>query len=192
MDPGAPVSVDPVSSSGHNNDSLPRASIIKWEFRPKHQHSPLTAYWYDAEQKPKLPEELEEGRFLPEAGNLIIGTKATLLIAGHYWDSPRIIPESRLREIGKPPRLLERAPGSGSMEDNHHLEFIMAAKGEKPADFPKSNFAYAGPMTETLQLGNVALRVGRRIEWDAVNLKVTNLDEANRYIRREARKGWAI
>jgi hypothetical protein len=56
-----------------------------------------------------------------------------------------------------------------------------------------SNFVdYAGPFTEAVLLGNVALRVGARIEWDSRNLRVTNNQDANRYVRREYRRGWEI
>ena len=55
-----------------------------------------------------------------------------------------------------------------------------------------SNFDYAGPMTESVLLGNVAVRAGKKIEWDAKNLKVTNCPEAAPIIHREYRKGWEL
>jgi hypothetical protein len=55
-----------------------------------------------------------------------------------------------------------------------------------------SNFDYSGPMTETVLLGNVALRAGQKIDWDSKNLKVTNLPEANRFVRKSYRKGWDV
>jgi hypothetical protein len=68
------------------------------------------------------------------------------------------------------------------------LEWIAACKGGPPA---YSNFGYAGPLTEAVLLGNVALRVGKKIEWDGADLKVRNAPEAARFIRREYRKGWS-
>ena len=88
-----------------------------------------------------------------------------------------------MKEIGKPPQMLERSPG-------HVLEWIMAAAGEQPRDYPKSNFAYAGPFTETVLLGNVALRVGRRLEWDGEQMEFTKVPEANEYVSKEYREGW--
>jgi hypothetical protein len=183
MDPGYPTAVEPVAMSEMNNETFPKASMLRWEFPGKGDRPGFVSYWYDGGLKPARPAELEAGRKLPDTGNLFVGTNATLLIQGDYGDSPRIIPETKMKEIGKPPRTLERSPGN-------YAEWIAAVKGDKPVDYCKSNFGYAGPMTESILLGNVALRVGRRIEWDGANLKVTNLPEANKYINKEYREGW--
>jgi hypothetical protein len=68
----------------------------------------------------------------------------------------------------------------------------MACKGEKPIGFARSNFAYAGPFTETILLGNIALRVGQRLEWDAKNMAFPNLPEANVFVSKEYREGWNV
>jgi len=88
-----------------------------------------------------------------------------------------------MQQIGKPPQKLERSPG-------HVKEWILAVAGEKPLDYPKSNFAYAAPFTEAVLLGNIALRVGRRLEWDGKAMKFTNLPDANQYLTKEYRAGW--
>ena len=72
---------------------------------------------------------------------------------------------------------------------HHYLEWIDACKGGQPA---WSNFDYAGPMTEAMLLGLVALRTGEKIEWDAKKMRVINLPEANKLVRREYRKGWVL
>jgi len=185
LDPGLPTAVEPVAATPATDESFPVASVIKWEFPAKGWRPAFTAYWYDGQLKPRLPKELEYGRRLPNTGNLYIGTKGVLLVAGDYNDSPRLIPESKMEKVGKPKRLLERSPG-------HVLEWIMACRGEKPLDYPKSNFAYAAPFTEAVLLGNVALRVGRRIEYDARNLRITNLPEANQLLTKSYRKGWDV
>ena len=120
---------------------------------------------------------------MPSTGNLFVGTKGKILVSGSYGDSPRIIPEAKLKEIGKPKRLLERSPG-------HYNEFVMAALGQKPLDFPKSNFGFAAPMTETIALGNIALRMGRAINWDGPNMRITNLPEAEKLLTKEYPEGW--
>jgi predicted dehydrogenase len=183
LDPGHPDSIEPVALSPITAEAFPNASMIKWEFPRKGRRRAFTSYWYDGGLKPEKPEALELARELPTTGNLFIGTKGTLLVSGDYGNSPRIIPESRMKEIGKPPQLLERSPG-------HIEEWVLASRGEKPLDFPKSSFSYAGPFSEMILLGNVALRVGRRIEWDGPNMQVTNLPEANQYINKEYRQGW--
>jgi hypothetical protein len=100
-----------------------------------------------------------------------------------------MIPEARMVEYGVPPQKLTRSPG-------HYEEWINACKGGPAA---ASNFDYAGPLAEAVLLGNVALRVDLRRElttakllWDAPNLRVSNLEEANKFIRREYRQGWNL
>jgi hypothetical protein len=71
----------------------------------------------------------------------------------------------------------------------HHEEFIAACKGGPPAG---ANFDYAAPLTEIVLLGNVALRLGKPIQWDSKNLTATNAPEASQFIRRQYRKGWDV
>jgi hypothetical protein len=122
-------------------------------------------------------------RNLPETGALFLGTKAAILSSGDYGDSPRLIPEATAREIGRPPRMLERSPG-------HYEEWRLACLGEKPKDFAGSNFAYAANLTETILLGNLALKMGRKLEYDSANVKITNVPEANAFVNKEYRQGW--
>ena len=185
LDPGHPISVECTEASEPTGDVYPKKSIIKWEYAARNGRPAFASFWYDGGNKPPRPAELEADRNLPETGNLFIGTKATIMIQGDYGDSPRIIPEAKMKEIGKPPRMLERSPG-------HYREFYMAVAGEKPIDFPKSNFSYAGPMSESIILGNVALKagVGKKLMWDGPNLQVTNMPEMNKYVNKEYRNGW--
>ena len=88
-----------------------------------------------------------------------------------------------MKEIGKPPKMLERSPGN-------YVEWVSAAKGEKPLDYCKANFGYSGPMTECMLLGNIAMRMGRKLDWDGPNLRVTNVEEANKFVNKEYRDGW--
>jgi len=185
MAPTWPAAVEPVAMTPMNGETFPNAAVVKWEFPAHNGHPAWTAYWYDGELRPPLPPQLEPGRNLSNLGSLFIGTKAAILCQGAYGDSVRIIPEAKMKEIGRPKPLLERSPG-------HIVEWLMAVAGQKPLDYPKSNFAYAAPMTETILLGNIALRVGRRLEWDGRNLRFTNLPEANQYITKEYRDGWKV
>jgi hypothetical protein len=82
----------------------------------------------------------------------------------------------------KPPKSLPRSIG-------HREEWISACKGGDPAG---SNFDFAGPLTETVLLGNLAIRCGEKLYWDTTNMKVTNNPEANEYIRRQYREGWSL
>jgi len=183
LEPGHPTSVEPIAATPITEEAFPSAAIIKWEFPANRRRPRFTAYWYDGKLQPPRPPELEPDRRLPDTGNLFVGTKGTIMVQGDYCNSPGIIPDTRRREVGKPPKLLERSPGQ--ME-----EWVLAAKGEKPLDYARSNFAYAGPFTEAVLLGNIALRIGRRLEWDGPNLEFTNLPEANAYVTKEYRAGW--
>ena len=91
-----------------------------------------------------------------------------------------------MKEIGLPPKKLERSPG-------HHEEWVMAIKGEKPWDFPKSNFTYAGPMTELMLLACLAIKLdkpGSKIECDPVKREVKT-KEAVAMLSRKPRQGWS-
>jgi hypothetical protein len=162
---------------------------IKMTFRPKADRPGFTTFWYEGkladggDNMPPTPEELRSaGRKLPRTGNLIVGTKGKMLVEGDYWDSPRLIPEAKAKEFGKPKRRLERSPG-------HHQEFIAACKGEKPREFSQSNYSYSGPMTANVQLGNLCARAGKKLELDEQG-KITNDAAVNDLAWREPRKGW--
>lgn len=181
LDPGQPTSIEPIALTNVNKESYPKAAMLKWEYPAKGSRPAYTSYWYDGGLRPRVPDVLEPDRKLPDTGNLVVGTKLTLLVAGDYGDSPRIIPEAKMKELGKPPQLLERSEG-------HFKEWVMACVGEKPVDYPKANFDYAGPHTANVLLGNIALRVGRKLEWDGT--KFTNIPDANQYLTKEYRDGW--
>jgi hypothetical protein len=164
-------------------ETAPKASIVRFEFLAREGFPPLMLTWYDGGLMPQRPAELEEGRKFGEADdNLFIGDKGKML---NY----RLIPEARQKEYGKPPQKLPRSPG-------HHKEWINACKGGEPA---RANFDWAGPLTEVVLLGNIALKMekqlyekGLKLHYDGPNMKVTNLPEANKYIRDEYRVGWSL
>ncbi len=173
-----------------NTESYPRASIVRYEF-PERQGMPaVDLTWYDGGLMPARPKELEPGRFMGDrlGGLLFIGDKGKIL-CGSYGNTPRLIPEAKMRAYQRPDRTLPRSIG-------HHAEWIAACKGGKPAG---SNFDYAGPLTEMILLGNVAVRMslqlqakGLKLAYDGANMKVTNLPEANDYMQRAYRDGWML
>ena len=179
---GYPTSVE-ASTSGVNSETAPLASIVRYEFPARGDLPPVTLSWYDGGLMPARPPELEEGRRMGEVDdNLLVGDKGRIL--GH-----RLIPESKMQEYKKPPKTLPRSPG-------HHQEWINACKGGAPAG---SNFDVAGPLAEVVLLGNIAIRMyqklyekGVKLYYDGPNMKITNLPEANEYIRSEYRKGWSL
>jgi hypothetical protein len=133
---------------------------------------------------PPRPEELADGLQMGDTfgGALYVGTKGKILCGSHGANSLRILPEARMREYQRPPQTLPRSIG-------HHEEWIQACKGGEPAG---SNFEYAGPLTETVLLGNVAIRAGVRLIWDSERMRFPNFPEADAFIHREYREGWSL
>ncbi len=179
---GAPIAAE-AESSPVNNETFPEWSIITYYFPARGGRPAVTMKWYDGGKLPPRPEELEEGRNLGDNGILFVGDKGKLLGPSHAG-APRLIPESRMKEYGRPPKMLERSIG-------HHEEWIQACKDGKPQN-AKSGFWYAGPFTEALLVGNLAVRTGKRIEWNSKKMKVTNVPEANQYVNKTYRAGWEI
>jgi predicted dehydrogenase len=184
---GHPISVE-ASSTRVNEETYPLSSMVTYHFPARGEMPPVKLTWYDGGVRPPRPAELEDGVPMPTTGSLLIGDKGKMLsTAKGRWD---LIPESRQEQYGKPPKKLERSPG-------HHREWIEACKGAK--EKPGSNFDFAGPLTEVVLLGNVALRLKLRGElakhkllWDAEKLAFTNMPEANQFLRREYREGWKL
>ena len=117
-----------------------------------------------------------------EGGVLFRGTKGQL-VAGVYGEDPRLIPERRMKEYKLPPRTIPRVDGS------HEQDWVRACKAGRQAG---ADFEYSGRLTEICLLGNVAKRMDARIEWDGPGMKVTNLPEANQYVRTTYRAGWSL
>jgi len=181
---GYPTSVEVVSQEGNNEETGPVKSIVRYEFPVRGDMPPVTLVWYDGGNMPPRPQELEPDRRLGDndGGSLLIGDKGKILAPGWCAESPRLIPESKMKEYKLPPKTIPRSPG-------HHQEWIAACKGGKP---PTANFDFSGPLTEVLLLGNIAIRTGEKLLWDGPNMKITNIPEANKYIRRQYRQGWTL
>ncbi len=167
-----------------NDETYPRASIVRYRFPAQGKRPALKVTWYDGGLMPERPPELEETRRMGNTfgGLLLIGDKGKILSGAHGADGLRIIPESAMQAYERPPKRLPRSVG-------HHQEWIAACKG---GPRPGSSFEYAGPLTETVLLGNVALRAQRRIQFDPARMEITNAPEVNAWLRREYRDGWSL
>jgi len=170
---GYPTSIE-ATSLDLNPDTHPIASIVTYTFPPRDRFPALKLTWYDGLRPPR-PAELEDGRRMghAEGGALFKGTKGKL-VGGVYGEDPRLIPESRMKEYKLPPQSIPRVQGT------HEQDWVRACKSGQKAG---ADFEYSALLTEICLLGNVAKRMDTRIEWDAANMKVTNLPEANQYIR---------
>jgi predicted dehydrogenase len=163
-----------------NPETYPTALAVRYEFPARGDQPPVTLTWYDGDRKPFLPKELESNRKLPSQGGLYVGEKGTILYP--HMGAPRLIPESKMKGFKAPKPFLPRGV-------NHYQEWINACKGGPQT---LSNFDYAGPLSESVLLGNVAIRAGERLFWDGENMKVTNSDKANTFLQREYRPGWTL
>jgi predicted dehydrogenase len=200
MNPDYPSSVELLKIVGQSKETYPKQSITRWDFPAKGPRPAFQAYWYEGGLKPPAPEEWSHDadladkdaqgnikpRPLPNSGSLFIGTKSKLLVQGDYGNSPRLIPEKVMKATKLPPKTIPRSPG-------YYNEWIMAAMGDKPWNFPGSNFAdYAGPLTENMLLGAIAIRLGEgfgKIECDPIK-KIIKTPAALQYASRQYRRGW--
>ncbi|GAB6164191.1 Gfo/Idh/MocA family oxidoreductase [Thermostilla marina] len=180
-----PVSVQ-AETSGHNRDSYPKWSIITYEFPANEWRDGLKMIWYDGGKTPPL--ELFEGFQDPlppgSTGSLIVGDKGRFYSLHRRGEEFWVLGENADMDAE-----FEASPG-------HFTEWVEAIKGGKPA---MSNFPnYAGPLTEVVLLGNLAVWVanepgpGEKVEWDAENLKVKNIDGLEPLIKPEYRDGYVL
>jgi len=179
---GWPTSVEACSTHWNappeiKNETAPLASTVTYRFAAEGDRPEILVRWYDGGMMPPIPEEVEQGRnIFVNDGALIVGDKGMIL--GH-----RLLPESKMQEFGKPPRVLDRSPG-------HYQEWIDACKGGKPAG---SNFVdHAGHLAAVVLMGNIAIRTQDKLYWDAEKLQFTNSDAGNQLLNPPYREGWTL
>ncbi|MBN2128894.1 MAG: Gfo/Idh/MocA family oxidoreductase [Sedimentisphaerales bacterium] len=166
------------------SETYPRASMVRYEFPARGDMPPVKLTWFDGRLMPPRPRDLEPGRNLGTNGALLMGDKGTIMHGSHGAGGVRIIPETKMRAYGRPPKTLPRVKGG------HEQDWVRACKDGKPAS---SNFEYGGTLTEMVLLGVLAMRLKNTpLEWDAANLKVTNCDEAAQYVKPVFREGWTL
>jgi len=176
----APNSVQADVAQAVNQETAPMGCTVTYEFPARDKMPACRLLWYERRLPPN---NLFQGQKPSGSGCLMIGSKGTLYSPHDYGGAYRLLPEKNFTDFKPPQPTLPRSPG-------HHQEWINACKGGAPA---MSNFVdYASKLTETVLLGNVAIRVGKRVVWDADKLRAVDLAQADQYIRREYRKGWTL
>ncbi len=180
LDLGYPTSVETVSTP-FNKASYPMATMTHYQFPARGGMPPLKLTWYDGGLLPPALQTLG-AELSDEGGVLYVGDKGKL-IHETYGKNPRLLPQSLHEAVGTPPQKFQRVGTS------HEMNWAYACKGQGEATSP---FAYAARLTEVMLLGVVSLRAGGRIEYDAENMRVTNMPAANEFLRREYREGWAL
>ncbi len=166
------------------NDSFPPATVVHYTFPERGKNLPaVRLHWYDGGILPERPDELEPDRRMPESGTIFVGDKGKLMCET-YSESPRLIPETKMKAYKRPAKRLLRVIGS------HEQNWIDAIKNHGQAT---SHFDYSGPFTETVLLGNVAMMFpDTKLFWDGPNMKVTNVAAANDAIQHHYREGWSL
>jgi len=174
-----------VSTTVRNDFSFPAASIVRFRFPARGQRPAVDLIWYDGGMRPPTPPELEEdGKEFAIEAMMFVGDKGKIL-AGFRAENPRLIPEKRMQ--GSPaPEEAGRRRDRGEAPSGLR-QWVEACKGGPQSP---GSFLNAWPISETINLWAVALRTGRKLQYDAENMKITNVPEANKYLSREYRKGW--
>lgn len=183
-----PTSVE-ASCTSVNNETFPLASMVHYEYPAREGMPAVKVHWYDGGLKPQRPDLLEITRPLDQESSnvLFIGSKGVLR-CGEYGGGPQLLPYERHREFmkNKPPQTLKR------ITTGHEGNWLEAIRTSGQAT---SHFDYAGPFTEMVTMGNLAIRpenVGKKLLWDGENMRVTNDEKANDYVQMHYRKGWSL
>jgi predicted dehydrogenase len=189
LDLGYPTAIEATSTPwggpAANPASYPQAMIAHYEFPARGPLPPVRLHWYDGGLMPKRPDVLpDDVALVREGGVMYIGDRG-ILMHETYGRNPQLFPESLMETAQAVPQTMPRIVGG------HEMNWVDACKGTATAVSP---FHYAAPLTEVMLLGIVALRTGqgRKIHYDATAMRVTNADEANRFLTREYRPGWYI
>jgi predicted dehydrogenase len=181
LDLGYPLTIETVATP-FNGVSYPHATMTFYEFAARGAKPPVKLTWYDGGLLPPKPAELGDEQLNKDGGALLIGSKGKL-IHDTYGRKPRLLPKSLHDSFGKPPQKLPRIPNEG-----HEMNWVDAAKAGTGSSCP---FEYAARLTETMLLGIVALRAGKKIAYDGANMRVTNDAAANEFLQRAPRPGWS-
>lgn len=193
---------------GYFPDSGPIASHITLTFKGQNGKPNVELHWMDGGIQPTRPEELEPNEMMGDGGNgaIFLGTKGKMM-CGTYGILPQLLPTSR-NKTTHVPQTLARVPGGDEGHYAAWVEAAMAGYGSEKAKNLSSNFDIAGPLTESVLMGNLAIRSnniqlkkgndieypGRHIKllWDGPNMKITNFDDANQYVKRTYRGNWSL
>jgi predicted dehydrogenase len=186
LDLGAPKTIQTEAKDydpKKHADTFPAGSIITFKFPANDKRGPVKLVWHDGVELLPRPRELEEGRKLPRTGAIVIGDKGKIMYGSHGAGGVRLIPETKMKAYQRPEQTIPRVKG-------HHQDWLEAVKNNRPAG---SNFDYGGPLTELARLGIIATQMlGQKLKWDSENMRFSNCDEANQYIKPPYRQGWTL
>jgi len=186
LDKRHPVSVECIKTDFVDDEVIAGNNQVVWKYDKQGDKPALEIHWHDGKLRADV-QGVEGRKDWGGNGVLILGDKGAMQ-GGGWSKGVRIIPEAKNRAYlmankGKTPaRTQPSAP-------SHHHDWLAAARGGRPA---LSNFSYGAKLTEFVLLGNVAIRAGGKIQWDGPNMRVTNNDAAQQFIKETYRKGWDL
>jgi predicted dehydrogenase len=178
-----PLSIEASAAGSVDSYIAPIGGLYTYHFGPRGKMPAVKFTWYEGGLMPPRPEVLEPDDQLGAGGNgiLFVGDKGLLTCAG-WGGRPVLLPGSKDEAYQRPPKTLTRSKG-------HHRDWLDACKGGPPAS---SNFEYGAALTEVGLLGLVAMRTGKKLNWDAKAMKATNAPEADKFIKETYRPGWEV
>jgi predicted dehydrogenase len=174
---GSPTVVE-ASSSRVFDESAPLASLVTFEFPTRGSFPALRATWYDGGLRPPVPRPFS-GQKWPSEGTLYVGDRGMIL---NTWDELKVAPEDISKKAEQVPQTLKRRSGTW-------VEWLEACGGGERAG---CNFTLAEPLTEVVLLGNIAIRTGNSLAWDASGARFTNSESANRFVQEPYYNGWSL
>jgi predicted dehydrogenase len=175
-----------------NAETYPAWARVVYEFPAREELPPLRLTWYEGRRDGKRvlpPTELTHGMTMSDSGSLLVGDQGVLYSPHDYGAHWHLLPEEKFRDYQGPPESLPRLADTHDDDENMKIEWLRACRGGTPA---MSNFDYAGILTEAVLLGNLAIRAGKKIEWDGPRLRVANDNDANQHLRFPYRAGWSL
>jgi len=218
---GFPTEIEGAALGGMNRETYPLGSKIRFEFPSRkvealaRSFDPVTFTWYDGgfpvagksgkhDFNNKPPKELLadilalQGE-VPNSACLLVGDKGKIFSPSDYGESfflkladdKKFIHFTKHPAVAAIPQTIPRNAFGRGGDKAHHQEWIAAIKANKPEQC-YSRFEIGAQITEIMLLGCVALRVGKKIEWDGPNMKATNAPEAAHFVKRENRAGWTL
>ncbi|NLX97514.1 MAG: Gfo/Idh/MocA family oxidoreductase [Rhodopirellula sp.] len=173
----SPTTVEAEGPLPVREETYPDCLKVRWEHPARGDRPPVKLTWYDGKQFPESPEGVDLSKW--HLGTMFIGDKGILVADYRRY---LLLPEADFKDFQSPPPSI--APSLG-----HHQEWLHACKTGAAT---LCNFDYSGALVEHNLLGTVAFRAGKKLQWDPEHLKATNCPEADRFIRKTYREGWAI
>ena len=173
----APLTIEASGPPPHP-EIAPASMSATYTYGARGAMPPVKLTWYQGQMKPPQWQE----KIIPawaDSGVLFVGDKGMLVST---YSKHALLPEKQFEGFVPPSETIPPSIG-------HHLEWIQACKTGSPTT---CNFAYSGRLTEANHLGNVAYRAGKKLEWDTAAMRIPNAPDAERFLRREYRKGWTL